>query len=141
MYRTLLLLLTVVMLSCSGSGYDEGGFPEDQIGANMAFKRMSLHGRMEPVLEDGFAFTGWQFYVASTTQSVVGNDPALVTVTLEDDSGIQYYVTVPSGDELAYDLEIGTYGFGTGTIGNVKRDLPAGEVVAEILLTEWEVPK
>jgi hypothetical protein len=136
--RPLLLSLALLsLLSCGGDNFDTKAFPESQVSTEMAYKRLKNHGAIEPVIEEEASVDGWQFYVTSSSKSsIMGSEP-LFRFGLKDQSGIHYEVTSQSSPEVMDKISIGTYGFAKGTVLTVKRDLSAGEVEAELALTDW----
>ncbi|OAV45657.1 hypothetical protein A3850_014650 [Lewinella sp. 4G2] len=123
--------------ACTSSPFDDAAFPEDQRLAKLAFKRMSEHGRMEPVLEEGSVFKDWQFEVTPTTSKVATHTTEKSPVVLADGSGITYSAMFPNsiftGDQAV--------GFATGTVTKVERDLAAGTIRAELEITTWRPKK
>jgi len=82
-----LSLVLVCLLSCAGNNFDEATIPPEQLGAEMAFRRVAEHGGLEPVLEEGTEFNDWQFHIASKSKtSVLGGKPTQV-FRLKDRSG------------------------------------------------------
>lgn len=132
-----LSLVLVCLLSCAGNNFDEATIPPEQLGAEMAFRRVAEHGGLEPVLEEGTEFNDWQFHIASKSKtSVLGGKPTQV-FRLKDRSGIEY--TAKSGttsDSVLNQMESG-YGYASGKILTVKRDLAAGAFEVELALTSW----
>ena len=126
------------MLSgCAGHNFDEAAFPDDQISAEMAFKRLADHGDLEPVLQERQLVDGWQFHVSSYSKvAIMGSDP-VITYWLSDRSGIDYKVTSTNSPEVIEKIDNGSYGFGRGRVHSVDRDLVAGKIEAELLLSDW----
>jgi len=132
-------LLLLILVGCAGKNFDEASIPPEQLSTEMAFTRLAKHGEMEPVLNAGQKLQNWQFFVAgTTTSSVMGSDKATV-ITLSDRSGIGY--TVSSANTLLSVIKQmgdgGGYGYGTGEVVSVDRDLAAGKIDAEILILSW----
>ncbi|TXF84706.1 hypothetical protein FUA23_21075 [Neolewinella aurantiaca] len=133
-----LLLLISLFCSCGGRNFDESKIPADQRNTELAFKRMAQHGGLEPVLEENQNFANWQFHVSSVSEtSVLGSDP-VKNLHLNDRSGIEYIVSSASTPEAVLDgIDFG-YGFASGKVISVERDLAAGEIIAEISLLSWK---
>jgi hypothetical protein len=136
-----LLLFTTFLIGCAGNDFDEATIPAEQLSAELAFRRVAEHGGLEPVLEEGTEFKDWQFHITSQSKtSVLGSDP-VQTFNLADRSGIEY--TVKSGttpDNVLNQIELG-YGYASGKILTVKRDLAAGAFEVELALTSWRERK
>jgi hypothetical protein len=141
MYRLpYFILLALLFTSCAGNNFDEATIPTDQLSAEMAFKRMATHGGMEPVLEDNTSFKNWQFHISSSSRTVVMNSEPEFTYWLKDRSGIEYKVSSKSTELSLIEQMKGTnygYGYGSGEITAVKRDLVAGKIEAELTITSW----
>lgn len=136
-HLTFLLFLPLLFLSCGGDNFDDASFPPDQQSVELAFKRMADHGALEPVLEVGQLVDGWQFHVGATREGSVMNGPTTKTVWISDRSGIAYSVTSQNSPGIIDELKPGTYGYARGRVHSVDRDLAAGELEAELLLTNW----
>jgi hypothetical protein len=137
MHRFTPLLFVLLIAGCAGDNFDEASIPQDQISTEMAFKRMSDHGGLEPVLEERQLLDGWQFHISSTKKSsVLGSDP-VTTINLKDRSGISYKVTSVTSPQVVEKMETGTYGFARGRVHVVERDLAAGTMSVELLLSDW----
>ncbi len=136
--KLFLFLLPIALLSaCAGSNFDDAAFPPDQISAEMSFKRLADHGDLEPVLRERQLVDGWQFHVSSYTKvAILGREP-VITYQLNDRSGIEYKVTSTTSPDVIEKIENGSYGFGRGRVHTVERDLVAGEIKAELLLSDW----
>lgn len=138
MSRLLFMLLFIPLLNaCGGDNFDGEAIPQDQLSTELAFKRMADHGELEPVLEERQMIDGWQFHVSSMREGSVLGGPRTKTVFLKDRTGIAYSVSSVSSPEVIDQLAIGTYGFARGRVLSVKRDLSAGEMEAELLLSSW----
>ncbi|SER05039.1 hypothetical protein [Neolewinella agarilytica] len=133
----LFLLPLVLLNACAGNNFDESSFPPDQISAEMSFKRLADHGDLEPVLREGQLVDGWQFQVSSYSKVAVLNQDPVITYSLKDRSGIDYKVTSVTSPDVIKKIENGSYGFGRGRVLTVDRDLVAGEIQAELLLSDW----
>lgn len=133
----LFLLPLVLLYACAGKNFDEAAFPPDQISAEMSFKRLADHGDLEPVLREGQLVDGWQFHVNSYTRVAVLNQEPVITYSLSDRSGIDYKVTSVTSPDVMQKIDNGSYGFGRGRVLTVNRDLVAGEIEAELLLSDW----
>lgn len=125
------------LTACSGDNFDASAIPADQQSVELAFKRMAEHGEMEPVAEAGLMIDGWQFHVGSTKEGSFMGSPKVKTVYLRDRSGIEYSVTSITSPDIIDQIEIGTYGFARGRVHAVQRDLAAGEMKVELLLSGW----
>ncbi|MBC6995353.1 hypothetical protein QWY85_00240 [Neolewinella lacunae] len=133
------LLLSALLLSCAGDGFDSTAFPADQIDVELAHKRLKDHGDLEPVLLEEQPVEGWQFYVEGYEKVAgLGGDP-VERYRLKDRSGVRYEVNSATSPEVIAVLQTGQYGFARGRVGAVKRDLLAGDIEAELLLTAWQV--
>jgi|GEM_PF-1976074 hypothetical protein len=139
MYRlSHLLILVLICYSCAGDNFDETTIPTEQLSAELAFKRVADHGGLEPVVEDGQAFNEWQFNISSSSRVVVMNNKTEFIYWLKDRSGIEYKVSSKSTSiGLIEQMKETSYGYATGKIVSVKRDLPAGEIAVELVLTSW----
>lgn len=138
MSKYLLLFTTTLFLTaCAGGNFDEAAIPPDQLTAELAFKRMADHGELEPVLENRQLIDGWQFHVSSGSEGSVMNGPKKKTVYLKDRSGIEYRVTSDNSPGVIDQIEIGTYGFARGRVHEITRNLTAGEIEVELLLSHW----
>lgn len=137
MPRLIYLLLPVLLYSCAGNNFDETAIPADQLTAELAFRRVAEHGAMEPVLEDGQDFTDWQFQISSKSKSsVLGSEP-VHTFYLKDRAGIEYTVsTLTTPKAVIEKMDLG-YGYASGSIVSVERDLAGGEIKAVIRLDRW----
>ena len=135
--RFLLLIMLATLTACSVDRWEGITFPSDQQFARMAFKRLSNHGDMEAVLVDGQRFEDWRFYVASTTDNVIDNEPDTVVIGLEDGSGIDYRVQLADGAPLAARISVGTMGRASGQVTGVERDLSEGVIKADLALDSW----
>ncbi len=133
----LFLLPLVLLCACAGHDFDEAAFPADQITAEMSFKRLADHGDLEPVLREGQLVDGWQFHVSAYSKVAVLNQDPVITYSLKDRSGIDYKVTSLTSPGVIPKIENGSYGFGRGRVLTVDRDLVAGEIQAELLLSDW----
>ena len=133
----LVLLFVVVLTACGGDNFDAEAIPQDQLTTELAFKRMADHGELEPVLEERQMIDGWQFHVSSMQEGSVLGGPKTKTVFLKDRTGIAYSVSSLSSPDVIDQLAIGTYGFARGRVLAVKRDLAAGKMEAELLLSSW----
>ena len=131
-------LLALLLAACAGNNFDEAAIPPDQKTAELSFKRMAEHGALEPVLADRQLIDGWQFHVSSGSEGTVMNGPFTKTRYLKDLSGIEYKVTNTNSPDVIDLLEVGTYGFARGRVHTIERDLAAGEMEVELLLTEWQ---
>lgn len=98
---------------------------------------MADHGELEPVLEVRQMIDGWQFHVGSMKEGSILGGPEIKTVWLKDRSGIEYQVTSLTSPQVIDKLAIGTYGFARGRVHKVERDLAAGKLQAELLLSDW----
>jgi len=136
-HLTFLVFLPFILLSCGGDNFDDSAFPPDQQSVELAFKRMADHGELEPVLDERQMIDGWQFHVGATREGSVMNGPKTKTVWLSDRSGIEYTVTSQNSPDVINQLQPGTYGYARGRVHSVDRDLAAGELDAELLLTDW----
>ncbi len=133
------LLLSALLISCAGNDFDPTAFPADQIDVELAHKRLKDHGDLEPVVEEAQPIDGWQFFVSSYEKvSVLGSTP-VERYRLKDRSGVRYEVNSITSPEVIALLAGGQYGFARGRVGAVKRDLLAGDIEAELLLTAWQV--
>ena len=132
-------LLFTLLCACAGQNFDEAAFPDDQVAAQMSYKRLADHGDLEPVLQDGQTFTDWQFYCASRSETSAMGSPKTITFALRDGSGIEYYTTTSDSPAVADELEMGAYGFASGSVKTVKRDLVGGDVEAELIIERWRV--
>ena len=138
MTRQLFLLLFLPLLTaCNGDGFDEEAIPQDQLTTELAFKRMADHGELEPVLEERQMIDGWQFRVTAIQEGSVLGGPEIKKATLADRTGITYSVTSLSSPDVIDELAVGMYGFARGRVISVKRDLPAGVMDVELLLSSW----
>ena len=133
----LFLLPLVLLYACVGNGFDEAAFPADQITAEMSFKRLADHGDLEPVLREGQLVDGWQFHVSAYSKVATLNQDPVITYSLKDRSGIRYKVTSVNSPGVTQKMDYGSYGFGRGRVLTVDRDLVAGEIQAELLLSDW----
>lgn len=137
-----LLFLTVLFTSCAGNNFDEATMPADQLSTELAFKRMANHGGLEPVLEDGQTINAWQFHISSSSRTVIMNSEPAYTYSLKDRSGIEYKVSSQSTDmSLIEQMKGASYGYGSGEITSVKRDLAAGEIEVDLVITTWRERK
>ncbi|MEM9261782.1 MAG: hypothetical protein AAGA62_19225 [Bacteroidota bacterium] len=137
-FRILSLMLLLLLSSCGGKNFNEASIPPDQLSVELAFKRLSKHGGLEPVIEVDQKFSNWQFYVSSQQKSSVLGTDTVVSFWLKDRAGIAYKVSSESTAAAVIEsLAIGTYGFGTGTIISLERDLVAAEIEAVLRLEEW----
>ena len=129
--------MLLFLVSCAGGNFDEATIPPDQLSTELAFKRVADHGALEPVLEDGQLFTDWQFHVASKSKtSVLGGAPEY-TFNLRDRSGIEYTVSSNSTPmNVIEQIDMG-YGYASGRVVSVVRDLAAGEFAVELSLESW----
>lgn len=136
--RLLPVLLLLLCSACGGQNFDETAIPQDQLATELAFKRLSNHGGLEPVIEVNQVIEDWQFHISSKSKSsVLGSEP-VVTFWLKDRAGIDYEVSSEStSSDLIESLAIGTYGFGSGSIISLDRDLVAGEIEAVLRLERW----
>ena len=131
---TFLFIITVFLATACNSGFDEATMPADQIATEMAFKRMSEHGAVEPVLEVGQPFTEWQF-LASPDLLVI-NDISLVL--LSDRSNIRYEALASDNDpKIMERLRAGVLGYATGEVVGVDRDLARGRLTARLRIDAW----
>lgn len=137
MARYFFLLPFLFLTACAGNNFDEAAFPADQKSVGLAFKRMANHGELEPVLEELQPIDGWQFHVSSGSEGTIMNGPFKKTRFLKDESGIEYRVTLENSPDVIDKIEVGTYGFARGRVHSVERDLAAGELKAELLLSDW----
>lgn len=138
MLRSILLFtLPILCLACASSDFDEAAIPQDQLSAELSFKRMANHGELEPVLEEGQPIDGWQFHVASIQATSMLGSEKVTTARLRDRTGIDYKVTSVNSPEVVTKLAIGTYGFARGRVHAVERDLAAGKMNVELLLSDW----
>lgn len=132
------LLLLLFFCACAGNNFDETTYPADQLSAELAFKRVADHGGLEPVVEDGQVINEWQFQVSSSGRKGGLNGKPEITYRLKDRSGIGYRVSSKSTSMgLIEQLKENSYGYATGRIVSVERDLPAGKIEAELVLTSW----
>lgn len=130
--------LLLLLAGCAGNNFDEATLPPEQLATEMAFTRLSQHGEMEPVLDVGQQLVDWQFFVASTTTSSLTGSEKKTVYTLKDRSGIGYTVASASTPPPVIDqMHIGEYGYGTGEIISVDRDLAAGEIDVMVKLRSW----
>lgn len=108
----------------------------------MAFTRHVEHGEIEPFLEVGQQLENWQFFVVGTsTSSVIDKEKAKI-LTLKDRSGIGYSVSsATTAASIIEQMGTGGYGYGTGKIVSIDRDLLAGEVSAVVALRSWRPRK
>lgn len=142
MSKYLLLYFTIFFLTaCAGGNFDETAIPPDQLTTELAFKRMADHGELEPVLEDRQLIDGWQFHVSSVFEGSVMNGPKKKTIYLKDRSGIEYRVTSDNSPGVIDQIETGTYGFARGRVHEITRDLAAGKMEVELLLSHWNERK
>jgi hypothetical protein len=135
----LFALLPLFLLStCAGNNFDEATIPPEQVGAEMAFKRMADHGGIEPVIEIGQEIKEWQFHIGAYRKAAyLGGEPT-IEYTLGDRSGIEYTVSAEStSPEMMEQLQTGMYGYATGRFVSVERDLAGGKVYATIELVDW----
>jgi hypothetical protein len=132
------LLLLFLLPACAGNNFDEATIPAEQVGAEMAFKRMADHGGIEPVIEIGQEIKEWQFHIGSYSKvSSLGAEP-IVEYTFGDRSDIEYTVSSESTSaKLMEQLKTGLYGYATGRFTSVERDLAGGKVYATIELADW----
>lgn len=138
--KACLLLLAILFTACTSSdGFDDASIPADQKATQFAFTRMAKHGEIAPVVEVDQQLTEWQFYVNAPDQPVQPSVNNPVTVfTLSDRSGINYTVSSESTPaDIFSQLEIGSYGYGSGRITTVDRDHVAREINVVIELTNW----
>ena len=131
------LLLSLLLTACGGKNFDESAIPPEQLSTELAFKRMAEHGELEPVVDAGLMIDGWQFHVGSTKEGSYLGSEKVKTVYLSDRSGIDYFVTSKTSPGIIDKLELGTYGFARGRVHAVERDLAAGEMEVELLLSGW----
>lgn len=141
MHRVLPLFF-LLLTACAGQNFDEATIPPEQLSTEMAFTRHIEHGEIEPLLEVGQQLENWQFVVAGTsTSSVLGSEKATV-LTLKDRSGIKYSVSsATTPKSIIEQMGTGGYGYGTGKIVSIDRDLFAGEISAVVALQSWRPRK
>jgi len=133
MPRLTLLLLMLLLSTCAGDSFDEATIPAEQIAVELAFKRLKNHGGLEPVLEVGQRIADWQFHV-STTQL---DGKAEQIYQLKDRAGIDYELNVEATPrEILDKISLG-YGYGTGEIVGVNRDLLEAKIEAVLRLDSW----
>lgn len=133
-YAFMLLLFT----ACTGQNFDEATIPPEQLSTEMAFTRLSEHGELEPVLEVGQQLENWQFFVAGKKISVAPGGEKATVITLKDRSGIDYTVSSTSTTaSIVQQMSPGGYGYGTGEIASVDRDLVAGKISVVVALRSW----
>lgn len=141
MYRFLLLFFPL-FTACTGQNFDEATIPAEQVSAEMAFTRHVVHGEIEPLFEVGQQLENWQFFVAGkSTSSVMGSEKSTV-LTLKDRSGIGYSISsISTPESIVQQIATGGYGYGTGEIVSIDRDLLAGEISVVVALRSWRPRK
>ena len=125
--RYLLLLPLFLLFSCTPS-IEDAPFPADQQTVRFAFKRMSKHGQIEPVLLEGQRFSNWYF-------EVIAGDGAQVQA-LGDGSGIDYQVQEVTITGSNASFEVGHQVQASGEVVIVKREYPKGTISATLKLTD-----
>lgn len=135
--RHFLPILLLPLLTACTTEFDEADFPEDQKATELAFRRMADHGQIEPVIEPDQSFKDWHFRITSYKASVSTDDGKSVLFTLVDASGIQYLADERTPQAVRDEMNIGDYGFATGKVVNVERDLVEGQIIAVLVLSEW----
>ncbi len=131
------ILLTLLLVSCAGNNFDEATIPTDQLNTELAFKRVADHGGMEAVLEENQEFTDWQFHIASKSKTSLAGGKPVYVFHLNDRSGVEYKISSASTPASIIDqLDLG-YGYASGKVLSVERDLVAGEFNAELSLNSW----
>lgn len=136
-----LFILLLLFTGCAGNNFDEATIPTDQLAAEMAFKRVADHGGMEAVLEESTTFKDWQFHNGSKSKTSISGRESVRIFHLKDRSGIKYVVKSGSTSASVLDQIDFGYGYASGEILTVKRDLAAGEFEAELKLTSWRERK
>lgn len=136
MRRLLPLFFPLLLTACTGENFDEATIPPEQFSTEMAFTRLAKHGEMEPVLDVGQPLENWQFFVAGITPGADGAEST--EITLRDRSGIGYVVTpATTPPAIIRQMSAGGYGYGTGEIVSVDRDLAAGKIDVVVGLRSW----
>lgn len=134
---SILLLFALVLTACAGNNFDEATIPPDQLTTELAFKRVADHGGMEAVLEVDQEFNDWQFHIGPKSKTSIMGSAPVYTFHLKDRSGIEYIVKSPTTPAAVIDqMDLG-YGYASGKVLTVDRDLAAGEFEVELLLSSW----
>lgn len=133
-FRFFCCLLCFFIFSCTPTdGFDDAAFPADQQATEFAFRRMSQHGALEPVMEEGQLIDGWQFQVVSRKIAPDGS----FTIILADRSGIEYLVAPEIKAGLRDQLLPQSIGFARGRAKTIRRELAAGRMQVSLLLSDW----
>lgn len=133
------LSFLLLLSACGGSNFEEASIPEDQLNTEFSFRRLANHGELEAVVEIGQLIKDWQFYVGANSKVSVLGSPETIEYRLSDRSGIAYTVSSESTDQAILEkLEMGTYGYATGSFVAVERDLAEGKIYATIRLESWK---
>ena len=124
--RYILFFPLALLFACTPT-IDEAPFPQDQQAVRYAFKRMSEHGQIEPVLMDGRQIKDWYF-------EVLAGDGAQVQ-RLGDGSGIDYQLDELSAVKVTAIFREGDLLKASGEVSLVKRNYPEGSIIAILNLT------